>query len=181
MTNFINKDDAFKDALQKTILSEGGYTTGKNQIKDSPTNMGIRQETLNAYNKKHPEMGFPINVKDICKTDATEIYRSLYWDNTKIPLIQNDRIRNAAFDMNVMSYKTITGKTLQRAINRFFGTSIATDGIIGNITLGYLNALSKNQISDFMNELKQCRLESLKKMKNWPTAKNGWISRLSKY
>ena len=90
----------FNQAYNNLKYREGGYTTGKNQKKDEPTNMGIKQSTLDKYSAKYPDKNFPQNVKDLKEYQAKEIYKSEYWDNTRIPQIENDRIRNAVFDMN---------------------------------------------------------------------------------
>ena len=96
------KDKNFEEAIEKLFINKGGYTPGANQIKDFPTNMGIQQKTLDRYNLMFPYKNFPKDVKLLQKNQAYEIYKEMYWDNTKIPQIKNARIRNAVFDMNVM-------------------------------------------------------------------------------
>jgi hypothetical protein len=176
-----NSNDNFDKAMEKTFGSEGGYTDGKNQVKDQPTNMGIQQGTLNEFNKKFPDKNFPKDVKDLSQEQARAIYKSEYWDNTKIPNIENDRIRNAAFDMNVMSYKSIMATTMQKAINAYSNAGINVDGDMGIKTIKAINAIPNNKVSDFMDVLKSERMESLKGMKNWPTAQKGWTIRTMAY
>lgn len=169
-------DVNFKSALQKVLQNEGGFTDGKSQIKDMPTNMGIQQKTLDFYNGKYPEKNFPKIVNNLSVNQVIEIYKSEYWDNTKIPKIKNKRIRDAVFDMFVMGG---AGKVVQRAVNKFAKATLTVDGVIGDKTICLLNQI--DEVDDFMQILKQERLNYLMKTKNWETAKNGWINRLNKY
>ncbi|MBO4672329.1 MAG: hypothetical protein J5608_01595 [Alphaproteobacteria bacterium] len=178
----MTKDDInFERVYNNLKEREGGYTTGKNQKQDEPTNMGIKQSTLDRYANAHPDKKFPHNVKDLKAHQAKEIYKSAYWDNTNIPRIENDRIRNAVFDMNVMSGTITTVKTVQRVLNQTMNTDLPITGFLGPRTIGALNAIPYTDVDDFMNALKHHRLLSLQKMKNWETAKNGWTARTNAY
>lgn len=170
----------FNKAYEKTLEYEGGYTDGKNQIKDEATNMGITQSTLAKYAKDYPESSMPDNVKDLTKSQVREIYKTLYWDNTRIPQIKNERIRNAAFDMNVMSGIKNATITLQKAI-KDIGFNIVVDGALGENTLKALNNIPIDKTDGFMVRLKEQRLDFLRKTRNWPTAKNGWLKRTNGY
>jgi len=174
MTN----DEKFEEAYNKLKEPEGGYTDGTNQVRDEPTNMGIKQSTLDAYNAKHPNKHFTENVKNLAPHQARDIYKDEYWDNTKIPQIENDRIRNALFDMNVMGG---AGIVVQRALNAFNNSNLKTDGIIGAKTIMALNSVQPEKVSNFMKVLKTKRIQYLQCTKNWATAKNGWIRRTNKY
>lgn len=173
-------DSKFDKAYKILSEREGGYTDGRNQIDDEPTNMGIRQSTIDAYARNHPESNMPDNVKDLTAPQAREIYKSQYWDNTNIPKIENDRIRNAVFDMNVMSGISNAVRTVQTAINNT-GGNVAVDGALGKNTLAALNSIPVDKIADFMDMLKTVRLDFLQQTPNWPTAKNGWIRRTGDY
>lgn len=177
MTN----DEKFELAYIKLKEREGGYTNGKNQVRDEPTNMGIKQSTLNHYTKKHPEKGFPVDVKDLKPSQAREIYKHMYWNNTKIPHIVNDRIRNAIFDMGVMSGSSISTKTVQRTLNEQIGANLPLTGYLGEQTITALNSISQNNVDAFMNALIENRIKSLQKMPNWMTAHGGWTRRTRAY
>ncbi len=168
----------FEQAYNKLKKCEGGYTDGKNQKKDEPTNMGIKQSTLEGYSAKHPEKDLPSDVKYLTATQAKEIYKNEYWDNTKIPEIKNDRIRDAVFDMNVMGG---AGKTVQRALNSFAGANLVVDGAIGRETIKSINAIPDSKVNEFMTALKSERLSYLQGTANWGTSKNGWTIRTNKY
>ena len=171
-------DMNFEQAYNKLKEREGGYTDGKNQKKDEPTNMGIKQSTLDRYSTKHPEKNLPSDVKYLTATQTKEIYKNEYWDNTRIPEIKNDRIRDAVFDMNVMGG---AGKTVQRALNSFLDANLVVDGAIGSETIKSINAIPDSKVDEFMVVLKSERLNYLKGTENWETAKNGWTIRTNKY
>ena len=168
----------FESAYNKLKEPEGGYTDGKNQIKDEPTNMGIKQSTLDRYSDKYPDKNFPADVKYLTAAQAKEIYKNEYWDNTRIPEITNDRIRDAVFDMNVMGG---AGKTVQRALNSFLDANLVVDGAIGSETIKSINTIPDSKVNEFMVVLKNERIDYLKGTKNWETAKNGWLKRTNKY
>ena len=171
-------DMKFEQAYNKLQEPEGEYTDGKNQRKDEPTNMGIKQSTLARYANTHPDKNFPADVKYLTAAQAKEIYKNEYWDNTRIPEIKNDRIRDAVFDMNVMGG---AGKTVQRALNSFLDANLVVDGAIGSETIKSINAVPDNAVNEFMVALKSERIDYLKGTKNWVTAKNGWLKRVNKY
>ena len=168
----------FDQAYNNLKEREGGYTTGKNQKKDEPTNMGIKQSTLDKYSAKYPDKNFPQDVKDLKEYQAKEIYKIEYWTNTKIPQIENDRIRNAVFDMNVMGG---AGKVVQRALNSFSDANLKVDGVIGSKTIEAINSIPDTKISNFISVIKSERINYLKTTDNWETSKNGWIYRTNKY
>ena len=168
----------FNQAYNNLKEREGGYTTGKNQKKDEATNMGIKQSTLDKYSAKYPDKNFPQDVKDLKEYHAKEIYKSEYWDNTRIPQIENDRIRNAVFDMNVMGG---AGKVVQRAINSFSDANLKVDGVIGKETIKAINSIPDTKIEEFMSTIKSERIDYLRNTRNWETAKNGWTKRTNAY
>ena len=170
----------FERAYNKLQEPEGDYTDGKDQVRDEPTNMGIKQSTLDRYANKHPDKNFPADVKYLTATQAKEIYRHEYWDNTKIPEIKNDRIRDAVFDMNVMGQYN-AGKVVQRTLNEYSDTNLVVDGIIGSKTISELNSIPSNKINEFMKILIEQRMNNLRGMTNWSTSKNGWTKRTKAY
>jgi len=174
-------DKNFDMAYEKLAEREGGYTDGSNQIDDEPTNMGITQTTLINYSAKHPESNMPSDVKDLTPEQAREIYKAEYWDNTNIPQINNPRIRNAVFDMSVMSGPIIPTKTVQQTLNDQMNANLPETGYLGKQTITALNAIPNSKINDFMKSLIDNRIQSLQTMSNWPTAQGGWTQRTKSY
>ena len=177
----MESDEKFNMAYDKLVMVEGGYTNGKNQVDDEPTNMGIKQSTLEKYLRNNPTKHFPSNVRDLTASQVKEIYKNQYWDNTNIGKINNDRIRNAVFDMGVMSGPVISTKTLQQTLNEVFGEMLPVTGYLGKQTIGVINSIPENRVDDFMMVLVKNRLQSLQKMTNWPTACVGWTVRTQAY
>ena len=171
-------DMKFEQAYNKLQEPEGGYTDGKDQVDDEPTNMGIKQSTLDRYANTHPDKNFSADVKYLTAAQAKEIYKNEYWDNTRIPEIKNDRIRDAVFDMNVMGG---AGGVVQRTLNSFLDANLVVDGAIGSATIKSINAIPDSKVNEFMVALKSERIDYLKGTKNWVTAKNGWLKRVNKY
>ncbi len=174
----VDKDKNFETAYKNLKEPEGGYTDGKNQKKDEPTNMGIKQSTLDDYSAKHPDKEFPKDVKDLKQEQAREIYKDAYWDKTDIPKIENDRIRNAVFDMNVMGG---AGRVTQNALNSYADAGLKVDGKIGANTIKAINSIPENKVPEFMDTLKAVRFDYLRSTTNWPTAKGGWTIRTNNY
>ena len=174
-------EQKFNQAYEKLKEPEGGYTDGKNQVRDEPTNMGIKQSTLDNYARNHPDKNLSADVKYLHPDQAREIYKEMYWDNSKISQIENDRIRNALFDMRVMSGPTIPTKTLQQTLNEQIGANLPKTGYLGDMTIKAINSIPGNKVNEFMNALIENRMQSLRQMANWPTAKGGWTRRTQAY
>jgi hypothetical protein len=169
-----------EDAISKTLDNEGGYENNPNLI-DQPTNMGITQPTLDDYNKSNPDFNFPKDVKDLTKKQAKQIYNEKYYDKRNIGDIDNKRIRDAVFDMGVMSNYNNVGKIVQKTLNETQNANLAADGKIGAKTKGALNNIPANEIDNFMSALKENRLEYLRGLKEWAKYGKGWTNRTNNY
>ena len=163
-----------KKSVRKTMAEEGGYIDNPNRI-DQPTNYGITQPTLNTYNQRHPDAGFPENVRELTGRHAEQIYTELYYD------IDNPRIAHAIFDMGVMSNYSNVGRTVQNTINETQGTNLAVDGNIGARTIQALNNIPENQVDRFMEVLIKNRIEYLKSLAGWERYGRGWAARTNRY
>lgn len=171
----------FRKALEKTLQSEDAFTQNTGR-KDQPTNMGIKQGTLDNYNLRHPNFNFPGNVDKLNQEQAEQIYKTDYWDNLRFDEIKNNRIRDSLFDIGVMSGYGNMAKQIQEALNNF-GIKISIDKVMGNQTIGALNNIPNNQINNFMDVLKENRMRHLQNddPQKWQENKNGWTSRTMKY
>ena len=166
--------------IHKTMAEEGGYADNPKLI-DQPTNSGITQPTLNKYNENHPDFNFPDKVKDLSPEQARQIYAEDYYDERRIGDIENERIANAIFDMGVMSNFNNVGKIVQETLNDSMGENLKIDGKIGNNTIDALNNIPDNKIDDFMQDLKENRIEYLQGLSDWDKYGNGWTSRTNRY
>ena len=175
-----NDDQIRKESIRKTMAEEGGYIDNPNRI-DQPTNSGITQPTLNAYNQRHPEANFPENVRELTGQQAEQIYTELYYNDRNIGNIDNPRIAHAIFDMGVMSNYSNVGRTVQDTINETQGTNLTVDGDIGVRTIQALNNIPANQVDRFMVALIENRIEYLKSLADWDKYGRGWTARTNRY
>lgn len=169
-----------ENAVKNTMKNEGDLTQNENRD-DFPTNMGITQPTFNAYNKMHKKLNFPEKVDNLNYVQAKQIYKMMYWDKSRTEEIKNIRIREAVFDMLVMTGPKSAAQ-VQEALNNF-GRNIKVDEIMGSNTINALNSISNQDVIYFMDELKKTRMEHLRNDSpvKWEENKNGWTTRTVKY
>lgn len=66
-------------------------------------------------------------------------------------------------------------------LNEATGTTLRTDGIIGSGTIAALNNIPEDRVDDFMNTLRENRLEYLQGLEDWAQYANGWTARTNRY
>ena len=112
----------FDDIIEVVLHHEGGYV---NDPKDpgGETNFGIAK-------RSHPD----VDIKNLTKDGAKEIYKEVYWDKNKVESLSED-LRHIYFDMCVNQGRGTAVKILQRACNAK-GADLAVDGGFGPGTKG---------------------------------------------
>ena len=115
----------FDEIIEVVLHHEGGYV---NDPKDpgGETNFGIAK-------RSHPD----VDIKNLTKDDAKEIYKEHYWDGNKVESLP-EQLRHIYFDMCVNQGKGRAVKILQRAANAK-GADLKVDGGLGPKTLGAIN------------------------------------------
>lgn len=113
---------------------EGGYCNRPND-KGGPTNMGV---TLATFRRWYGADRTIADLKAITDCQWCKIMRS-YWDNVKGDQIQNQSIAEIFADWHVNA-----GVNAIKQVQKLFG--IKQDGIVGPITLGYLNSPNSEAI-----------------------------------
>ena len=166
--------------IRNTMKNEGGYIDTLNKI-DQPTNIGITQPTLNKYNTEHPCYNFPKNVKDLTPEQVQQIYVEDYYDERRIGEIENERIATAIFDMGVMSNFRNVIKMVQKTLNDSMSENLVVDGKMGKNTINALNDIPLYKVNDFMNTLKENRIEYLRGLSDWEKYGDGWTNRTNRY
>lgn len=117
----------FNEAIKIVLNHEGAY------INDPDDNGG---ETKYGICKKyHPD----IDIMSLTVHAASEIYKKEYWNVIRGNEIDNQKIANKLMDICVLIGTKKAVKFIQLAIKKAYCTTIEIDGIIGNITLGFLN------------------------------------------
>lgn len=114
---------------------------------------------------------FPeINIADLTLSQAINIYRFKYWNETEIeryPAL----LRLAVFDFCVNSGRGNAIRKLQSAIG------VADDGIVGPITREKLQSLNPIEVLFRYNKERE---NFLRRLSTWPVYGNGWKARIDR-
>lgn len=114
---------SFKKYIEKVLIHEGGYV-------NDPTDNG--GETKYGISKRaYPDL----DIKNLTKEKAIEIYKRDYWDGNKCDLLP-EGLNYAHFDTAINSGGNRAAKILQEA------AGVVIDGIIGKKTLAAAKKLS---------------------------------------
>ena len=114
----------FDEIIEGVLEHEGGYV-------NDPTDLG--GETNYGITKRfYPD----VDIKNLTKEGAKEIYKKDYWDKNKVDDLPDD-LKHIYFDMCVNQGRGTAVKVLQRAINGK-GGKISVDGGFGPGTKGAL-------------------------------------------
>lgn len=143
----------FNDCVNRVLESEGGYT---NDPSDSggPTNFGI---TIVDYRKYVNKRGVALDVRNMSKAQAINIYKSKYWDALNCDNLSGG-VDYTCFDYGVNS-----------GIGR------------PQKALGEFKSLSGTKLIDAINDERTAFLKALAVSR--PKDKkflNGWLSRVSR-
>ena len=119
----------FDEIIEVVLEHEGGYV---NDPKDpgGETNFGIAK-------RSHPD----VDIKNLTKEGAKEIYREVYWDKNKVESLPEE-LWHIYFDMCVNQGKSRAVKIIQRAVNGK-GGSLDVDGGLGPMTIA---AIDKSKV-----------------------------------
>jgi len=113
----------FKDAINKTLISEGGYVNDP-QDRGGETNFGISK-------RAYPD----VDIKNLTVAGAKEIYKRDYWDRVRADEINSQEIANGLFDTAVNMGVRTASKLLQACVDAH------PDGIIGNVSIQKINSM----------------------------------------
>jgi|TARA_B100000287_G_scaffold297929_1_gene281091 lysozyme family protein len=111
----------FDEIIEVVLEHEGGYV---DDPKDpgGETNFGIAK-------RSHPD----VDIKNLTKEGAKEIYKEVYWDGNKVESLPDD-LWHIYFDMCVNQGKGRAVKILQQAANAK-GANLKVDGGLGPKTI----------------------------------------------
>ena len=107
----------FDEIIGLTLEHEGGYVHDPKDL-GGETNFGIAK-------RFYPD----VDIKNLTKESAKEIYRTDYWNKNKVDDLPDD-LKHIFFDMCVNQGRGTAVKILQRAINGK-GGDISVDGGFG--------------------------------------------------
>ena len=122
----------FDEIIEVVLEHEGGYV---NDPKDpgGETNFGIAK-------RSHPD----VDIKNLTKEGAKEIYKEVYWDNNKVESLPED-LWHIYFDCCVNMGKSRAVKILQQAANGK-GANIDVDGGLGPNTLKAISNVELDRV-----------------------------------
>ena len=125
----------FKEIIKKVLEHEGGYV-------NDPKDLG--GETEYGITKRfYPD----IDIKNLTIEQATDIYKSDYWDKNKVESLPQN-LWHIYFDMCVNMGKRTAVKVLQRAaVNK--GKDIEVDGGLGPMTIEALKGVELDRVRAF--------------------------------
>lgn len=147
----------FGNAVEVILENEGGY------VNDSRDPGGETKYGISA--RAFPE----IDIKNLTKEEAIEIYKREYWDKIKGDKLPKS-IALPVFDMAVNAGVKTSAKLLQKIVG------VKQDGIIGNITLGAVSSYKGDINTDFLIE----RVTYYSKLDNAKIYGVGWVNRAIK-
>ena len=142
---------------------EGGYV---NHPKDpgGRTNMGITQRTYqNFYGRPVTEE----EMKTMPRKDATEIYKSMYWDEVRGDDLPAG-VDICVFDWSVNSGINRAARALQKAVGAY------PDGILGPKTMLAIEAQSPDTT---INKISEAREAFYRRLSIFDTFGRGWLRR----
>jgi lysozyme family protein len=126
----------FEQIIDKVLEHEGGYVNDPYD-KGGETNFGIAK-------RWYPD----VDIKNLTKSDAINIYYNNYWKPSKADFLPND-LKATYFDMCVNMGQRQAVKILQQAINSRKMNKIEEDGVIGEITIENAARISKRRLQAY--------------------------------
>jgi lysozyme family protein len=159
----------FEPAVEIVLEHEGGYV-------NDPRDAG--GETKYGITKRY----YPsLDIKNLTKAKAKEIYKRDYWDANRLGEINSQRIANFALDTVVQH--GYGPKLLQQIVNALRAQKILVDGKIGTETLKAINGLPSEGLFILKGlELRKAYIEKV--IKNEPQLeafRAGFMKRLSSF
>jgi len=154
------------DRVHPWVLAHEGGFVDHPRDPGGATNFGVTQATYDAYRKQTGQPGR--SVRQIQAVERDTIYRLQYWDK----IMGDDLpagVDYAVYDFAVNSGPSRAAKYLQRVVG------VKQDGIIGLQTLA---AVERMNATEVVAQLCADRMAFLRRLRHWPTFKNGWTRRV---
>ncbi|CAL2104629.1 glycoside hydrolase family 108 protein [Tenacibaculum sp. 190130A14a] len=168
--------NVFKPSIE---LAEGGYQNLKND-KGNYNSNGERVGTNHGVSAKFYErvIGFPPSVEDmknITKAESHLLFKNEFWDKMRADEIHNQGIAEVIVDHAINANPRVTGKIVQRTLNKHFGKSLAVDGVVGNQTLAAINTVNPTL---FFEKIADARIAYYKSLSDYQYFGRSWTKRV---
>ena len=131
----------FEEIIEVVLHHEGGFT---DDSKDPGNWTGGKEGVGELGGTKYgiSVKSFPdVDIKNLTKEGAKEIYKEVYWDKNKVESLPEE-LWHIYFDMCVNQGKSRAVKIIQRAVNGK-GGSLTVDGGLGPMTIA---AIGKSRV-----------------------------------
>jgi lysozyme family protein len=147
----------WEKVYSKTLKFEGGFQKNpKDKGNWTGNQVGVGELKGTKYGISAGS--FPnLDIENLTKDQAIEIYRRDYWDALHLGDIESNQIAWKVFDISINCGRGTAAKILQEAV----GTTI--DGLIGDKTIG---ATNKSDSAKLIGELVKLQQEHYEKIHN---------------
>lgn len=140
------------------ILSwEGGYVNDPDD-RGGETNMGVTMQTWRGYCAKKGKPATTATLKAMTKSEWTEIFKTFYWDNLHLDLVNDQSVANLTADFAWASGTKTAAKKLQLACNMYhcdaYTPKIDEDGIIGQESLRAINRMNGRELFKALHNIR---------------------------
>lgn len=117
------------------------------------------------------------DIKNMTQAEAEDLYRTGFWDKSKLGEIDEYIIAERVFDMVVNMGPRQAGKIVQRACN-YFGKRLTVDGIMGPASFRAVNSCNAEKL---LREIRfnhaKFYLDLIEKKPTLAKFRNGWLRR----
>ena len=157
---------SFFNYIPTLLKWEGGYVNNPAD-KGGATNRGV---TLATFRKWYGSFKTVTDLKNMTDCQWCRIMRS-YWDDVKGDQIQSQSIADLFVDWHINA-----GVKAIKRVQKMFG--IKQDGIVGPVTLRYLNSTNRQVIFNRLrDERENYYLDIVKADPSQRVFLNGWLNR----
>ena len=150
----------FEQAIEVILKHEGGFVDHPSDP-GGRTNFGISQ-------RSYPD----VDIKNLTRQGAKEIYKKDYWNPLKLYLIDNANICLDIFDVAVNSGRSRAVKMAQKLV----GTK--EDGGMGVITAKAINEYKGDFVKDYKHSRKIFYEHLVKSNPKFKVFIRGWLKRV---
>lgn len=154
---------------QNLVNDKGNYNSKKQRV---GTNFGVSAKFYESI------IGRPPTVKDmkaITQVEAHILFKNEFWDKIRADEIQNQGVAEMIADHAINANPRVTTKMVQRTLNRYFGTQLTVDGVVGTNTIVAINSVNQEKL---LFRIGQERLEYYESLDDYKYFAKSWDSRV---
>ena len=129
--------EKFKKVFKRTLGFEGGVSDHSSD-RGGLTNMGVTTVTYNEAVRLGIISHRPEGVLSLSEEETATIYYEMYWKPLNLDHVEDSRIAGEIFDTGINAGVSKSAKIVQRALQAL-GEDLKRDGVIGSITLAFIN------------------------------------------